>query len=82
MITQDDIDAMASPPVRMTKVNVQVMQWAVRNAYEEGYRAAGGDRGASDMNPEKGKWFDLWVNSRARKLLIQNGIISGMEDFR
>lgn len=68
--------------MRVTKVNTDIVQWLIRSAYEEGYNAATSDRGVSGINPSKGKWFDLWHNSQARKMLIANGVISGDDYYR
>lgn len=68
--------------MRVTKVNTDIVQWLIRSAYEEGYNAASNERGVSDINPQKGKWFDTWVNSTSRKMLIANGVISGEDDYR
>jgi hypothetical protein len=54
----------------------------MRQSYEEGFRAAGGSSERSEMNPRKGKWFDFWLNSKTRKTLVDNGIISGEETWR
>lgn len=61
--------------MKTTKVSTDIVQWAVRNAFEEGYRAAVGDRGVSIINAEKGKWFDAWARSKSREMLVLNGII-------
>jgi len=57
--------------MKTTKVNTDVVQWAVRRAFEEGYRAAGGK-----------EWFDAWVNSISRADLVVNGIIDKDVTFR
>lgn len=67
---------------KVTKVNTDVVQWAVRSAYEEGYRAACGERGVSRFNPDKGQWFDHWITSKTRAMLIENGVISGEEGYK
>ena len=68
--------------MKTTKVNTDIVQWLIRSAYEEGYNAAASDRGVSDIRPQKGKWFDTWVNSTSRKMLIANGVISGEDEYR
>lgn len=60
----------------------QRLQWEIRTAYEAGYTASGVDRGQSSINPEKGKWFDHWINSKSRAFLIANDIISGEDEYR
>ena len=84
MITQDDIEAMkpqsrgfyAADPV------FQRLQWEVRAAFEDGYTAAGGERGQSSINPQKGKWFDHWFTSRSREFLMANGLMTGEEGYK
>jgi hypothetical protein len=58
------------------------MQWEVRAAFEAGYTASGVDRGKSKLNKTKGAWFDHWIASKSRAFLVNNGIISGKDDFR
>jgi len=58
------------------------LQWEVRQAFENGYRAAKQDRGQSKMNPEKGEWFDHWIISKSRAFLLANGLITGDEGYK
>ena len=60
----------------------QRLQWEVRTAFELGFMASGKDRGKSNVNPEKGEWFDHWMASTSRQFLIDNGIISGKDTYR
>lgn len=64
------------------KINVEIAQYLMRQAFEEGFRLADNDRGQSSINPQKGKWFDYWLSSQTRATLVANGVISGKEDFR
>ena len=52
----------------------QRLQWEIRNAFEEGWRAAGGDpiRSPHDQTPRG--WRLAWLNSHARQFLVANGI--------
>lgn len=61
--------------MRTTKVDAEVAQYFMRQAFEEGFRAAGGS-GRSKLDPGKGKWFDHWVQSQTRAVLVANGLIS------
>lgn len=54
---------------------VQRMQYEIRAAYEEAWRAAGGDPVQSPHTQEPKGWRLAWMGSRARKFLINNGII-------
>lgn len=67
--------------MRTTKVNTEVAQYLMRQSFEEGFRAAGGS-GKSRLNPSKGKWFDYWVQSKTRAMLIANGVITGQEGYK
>lgn len=88
MITQDDIDAMRDDEGRLPKDAYlkdpvfNHMQWVVRSAFEQGYISAGTGRGRSEIDPSKGKWFDHWINSEARRFLVNNGLISGSEGWK
>lgn len=68
--------------IKIKKIDVEHAQYFMRQSYEEGFRAAGGSSERSEMNPRKGKWFDFWLNSKTRKTLVDNGIISGEETWR
>ena len=61
---------------------IQRLQWEIRNAFELGYRAAKPARGVSRMDPEKGEWFDHWIISKPRAMLVNSGVISGTDTFR
>lgn len=65
----------------ITKIDAGVAQYLMRQAFEEGYRAAGGS-GVSSANPDKGKWFDHWLTSKTRAMLVANGIIDGTEGYK
>lgn len=52
----------------------QRLQYEVRAAFEEGWKAAGGDPVRSPHMEEPKGWRLAWVNSRARKFLVANGI--------
>ena len=52
----------------------QRLQWEIRNAFEEGWRAAGGDPIRSPHDQPPVGWRMAWLNSRARKFLVANGI--------
>lgn len=61
--------------MRVKKINVDIAQYLIRQAFEEGFRYADSERGQSKSNPEKGKWFDAWVISQTRAMLVANGVI-------
>lgn len=67
-------------PVPMARIDYeqdpvfQRLQWEIRNAFEEGWRAAGGDPVRSPHDQASRGWRLAWMNSRARKFLVANGI--------
>lgn len=67
---------------RVTKVSTDIVQWLVRNSFEEAFIAANPYQGQSKANPKYGAWFDAWLESEARAMLVANGVISGSEDWR
>lgn len=52
----------------------QRLQYQVRAAYEEGWRAAGGDPIRSAHMEEPKGWRLAWLHSKAREFLVDNGI--------
>lgn len=58
------------------------LQWEVRAAFEAGWIASGADRGQSRFDPKKGKWFDHWIMSQSRALLVANGLMTGDEGYK
>ena len=68
--------------MKIKKINVEIAQFFMRQAFEEGFRAAGGLRGISRTNPNKGRWFDSWMKSKTRSMLVENGVISGDDAWR
>ena len=53
------------------------LQYEIRAAFEEGWRAAGGDPVRSPHNQGPVGWRLAWINSSARKFLVANGINTG-----
>ena len=53
------------------------LQYEIRSAFEEGWRAAGGNpiRSPSEKSPVG--WRLAWIGSKARAFLVANGIITG-----
>jgi hypothetical protein len=69
-------DVVVKPPVDYAVDPVfQQVQYYVRLAFEEGYRAA-------KPATVKNEWRPDWFNSIARKFLLDNGLISGNEDYK
>ena len=79
MITQDDIDAFADEPIaRPTKIRADVAQYYMRQAFEEGFRAAY----HGHIRPTKDMWFHHWLASQTRGVLVANGLITGKEGYK
>jgi len=51
------------------------MQWWVRASFEEGYRSA-------NQLAKPKEWLSGWMTSRARKFLIDNGLMTGNEGYK
>lgn len=61
---------------------VERLQWEIRNSFYLGYHAAKPEQGRSKMNPEKAEWFDHWIISKPRAMLVNYGVISGADTYR
>jgi hypothetical protein len=48
----------------------------MRLAFEEGYRS--GNIGVTTPN----EWRNNWMNSTGRRFLLENGLISGKDDYK
>ena len=80
MISGDDIDAMREQPLDngidyLHDPVFQQVQYYVRLAFEEGYRAV-----MPHAPPHA--WKLDWRNSIARKFLLDNGMITGNEGYK
>jgi len=58
------------------------MQYKFRQAFEEGWRMAGGDPLRSPWNKEPVGWRKAWIESQSRAWLVENQIISGDDLWR
>jgi hypothetical protein len=67
---------------KISKIDIGLASYYMRQGFEEGFLAASGDRGQSKVNPEKGMWFDHWLLSRTRAMLVSSGVISGKDTWR
>jgi hypothetical protein len=71
----DDVNPV--PPINYTTDPVfQQFQYFMRLAFEEGYRA--GNIGLTQHN----EWRADWMNSTGRRFLLENGLISGKDDYK
>ena len=66
---------------KIRKVSADIAQYYIRQAFNEGYNAAH-PRGQSSIDPKKGKWFDHWLQSQTRRVLVENGLITGLEGYK
>ena len=83
MINQDDIDDMR--PDYLNDPVFQRLQWEVRSAFEQGFRAGAKSYGGKVPNALFGgepAWRPYWLESRARAFLLANGLIAGDEGFK
>ena len=58
------------------------VQWLVRSAYEEGWRAGGGDPAVSHHAEAPVGWRAAWMGSESRNTLMRNGMISGKDAYK
>ena len=58
------------------------VQWLVRSAYEEGWRAGGGDPAVSHHAAAPVGWRAAWMCSESRNTLVRNGMISGKDAYK
>lgn len=71
----DDVTP-ATPINYATDPVFQQFQYFMRMAFEEGYRA--GNIGITQTN----EWRADWMNSTGRMFLLENGLISGKDDYK
>jgi hypothetical protein len=62
--------------MRVSKIDAQLAQYYMRQAFEEGYRAA------DQSSVTKEDWFPHWCNSQTRDVLLRNGLITGLEGYK
>lgn len=60
----------------------QRLQWEVRRAFEEGWRAAGGNPEQSPHYEQPRGWRLAWLNSKSRAFLVVNNLISGQDGYK
>lgn len=85
MMTEEDIKRIIDEKLAENKQQgfaPQKVQWLVRAAFEEAWRAAGGDPAKSPHDAEPVGWRAAWMKSTARNILVRNGIISGQDTYR
>lgn len=69
-------DVTPVPPINYATDPVfQQFQYYMRVAFEEGYRA-----GKPSTQPKE--WINDWINSTGRSFLLENGLISGKDDYK
>lgn len=85
MMTEEDIKRIIDEKLSVERAkgfDPQRVQWLVRSAFEEAWRAAGGDPAQSPHDAEPVGWRAAWMRSTARNILVRNGIISGQDSYR
>lgn len=82
-LTPDDVRALiAEHLTERNTIDPQSVQWMVRSAYEEGWRQAGGDPAVSHHSEAAVGWRAAWMQSKARSILIRQGLITGGESWK
>ena len=62
--------------------NFKRLQFEIRNAFELGWRAAGGDETRSPPSEPSQGWRDAWLKSSSRAFLVSVGVITGEDGWR
>jgi len=60
----------------------QAIQHLARAAFEKGWIAAGGNPVSSPYNKPAVGWRAAWLESEERKILVENGVITGEGQWR
>lgn len=83
-MTEDDIRRIVAETLteRQPSLDPQSVQWLVRNAYEEGWREAGGDDSVSHHSQPAVGWRSAWMLSKARSILKRQGMITGEDSYK
>lgn len=71
-----------SPRHEQRGLDPQTVQWLVRSAFEEAWRAAGGDPALSHHDATPIGWRLAWMQSNAREVLRRHGMISGQDTYK
>lgn len=81
MVSGEDIEAFGGIPQPKEFYQkdpiFQRLQYEIRAAFEEGWRAAGGDPIRSPADQVAVGWRRAWIESTARAFLVANGINPG-----
>lgn len=62
--------------MKIKKIDAHLAQYFMRQAFEEGFRAAYHGRVSKEA------WFPHWLNSQTRATLVANGLITGQEGYK
>lgn len=81
-LTEEDVKRIIAENTKPSNINPDVVQWLVRSSFEEGWRAAGGSQERSPHDQEPRGWRLAWMNSKARDVLVRNGMISGKDAWK
>lgn len=60
----------------------QRLQFLARAAFEQGWRAGGGDPVSSPFKEPAVGWRLAWLKSEARAFLVENGLINGDDTWK
>ena len=83
-MTEEDVKRIIAEHLVPPRHNAEpaLVQWLVRAAYEEGWRAGGGDDTHSSHLDEPVGWRLAWLGSSARGVLIRNKLIDGRDVWK
>lgn len=59
-----------------------LVQWAVRDAFNEAWIEAGGDPVESHHSKPPVGWRAAWMKSRSRAVLVRQGLLSGEDTYK
>lgn len=83
-MNEDDVRRMIAEHLtdKPRGLSQDTVQWLVRSAYEEGWRAGGGDPVVSHHADAPVGWRAALVGSDSRNTLLRNGMISGKDAYK
>ena len=81
-LTEEDVKRIIADQSQARTMTGDTVQWLVRSAYEEGWRAAGGDTTRSPHTESPKGWRLAWLASTVRDTLVRNGMISGKDSYK
>jgi len=81
-LTEEDVKRIVAENTKQSNINPDVVQWLVRSSFEEAWKMAGGSQEKSPNDQSPAGWRLAWMNSKARDVLVRNGMISGKDTWK